>query len=69
MQAPTTNPVNSFSTTAQKPTFEVIKVPRDALEAFRRSEPLFTEFLLESGRVVVDNIAGGHEHGTNSQIA
>lgn len=32
----------------------VLCVPREALEAFRKTDPLFTEFLIESGRVVVE---------------
>ena len=47
--------------------FEPIRVPRDAIEAFRKSEPLFTEFLLQSGRVVVENFVGGCDHhGTDT---
>jgi len=30
-----------------------IRVPRDAVEAFRKMEPLFTEFLLGTGRLIV----------------
>jgi hypothetical protein len=41
---------------------DAIPIPRDAIEAFRKTEPLFTEFLIESGRVVVtkDPKTGAH---------
>jgi hypothetical protein len=58
LQALHTSPVNSFRAEAQKPAFEVIRVPLEALEAFRKTEPLFTEFLIETGRVVVENMPG-----------
>jgi hypothetical protein len=44
--------------TDNTPTPQSIRVPRDALEAFRETEPLFTEFLIESGRVVIENMPG-----------
>lgn len=48
-----------------------IRVPRETIEAFRRTEPLFTVFLIESGRVIVldkmPNLsAGAQEHGIKS---
>lgn len=55
MQALYTTPINSFGTPAEKTTFEIIKVPRAAIEAFKKTDPLFTEFLIESGRVVIEN--------------
>jgi hypothetical protein len=30
-----------------------IRVPRDAVESFRKTEPLFTEFLIETGRLII----------------
>jgi hypothetical protein len=73
LHASHTSPVNSFSAETQKTTFKVIKVPLNALEAFRKTEPLFTEFLIETGRVVVENtpvksaVVGGRDHyGVNS---
>jgi hypothetical protein len=58
LQAGRGTPQRSFGSTEQKTTFEPIRVPRDALEAFRKTEPLFTEFLIETGRVVVENMPG-----------
>jgi hypothetical protein len=47
-------PGRSLNTAAQKTTFEPIRVPLDAIEAYRKSNPLFTEFLIESGRVIIE---------------
>ncbi len=55
LPAPHATPQRSLEATTEKPAFEIIKVPRDALEAFRQAEPLFTEFLIETGRVIVEN--------------
>lgn len=48
-----------------------VRVPRATVEAYRKTEPLFTEFLIESGRVIVlekmPNLsAGAQEHGIKS---
>jgi len=43
-----------------------IEVPRETLELFRKTEPLFAEFLLETGRVIVADIPAepmGNIHG------
>ncbi|MGP8202839.1 hypothetical protein [Methanoregula sp.] len=42
----------------QRPAFVPIHVTREAIEAYRQTEPLFTEFLIESGRVVIENMPG-----------
>ncbi len=46
----------SFDAGSQKPAFTPIRVPHATVEAYRRSEPLFTEFLIESGRVIVEGM-------------
>jgi hypothetical protein len=48
-----------------------LRVPRATIEAFRATEPLFTEFLLETGRVVIENLPGKpaaarNDHGIKS---
>ena len=55
----------------QRPAFVPIRVTRETIEAYRQTEPLFTEFLIESGRVIVlekmPNLsAGAQEHGIKS---
>ena len=37
----------------QRPAFTPIRVTRETIEAYRKTEPLFTAFLIESGRVIV----------------
>lgn len=58
LQAAPVQTPRSLDTTAQKTTFVPIRVPRDAIEAYRKGNPLFTEFLLESGRVIIENVPG-----------
>lgn len=54
-QAARASPKRFLVGKGQKPV-DPITVPQDALDAYRRTQPLFTEFLLASGRVVVENI-------------
>lgn len=68
LQAPHATPGRSLNAAAQKTTFEPIRVPLDAIEAYRKSNPLFTEFLIESGRVIIEGnmpgkLVGAQEHG------
>jgi hypothetical protein len=39
----------------QRPAFIPIRVTPEIIEVFRQTEPLFTEFLIESGRVIVSD--------------
>jgi hypothetical protein len=43
---------------SNKDVLDTIRVPREALEAFKKTDPLFAEFLIESGRVVAYDMPG-----------
>lgn len=47
-----------------------VKVDRRAIDAYRKSKPLFTEFLLATGRVVIEDVSGqptgAQDHGIKS---
>lgn len=55
---------------APKPAFVPIRVSQDAIEAYRKTQPLFTEFLIETGRVIIENmpgqLAGAQEYGKHN---
>lgn len=53
-QAEPGSPHGSFGSGTKKVTYP-IHAPLDAVEAYKKSEPLFVQFLLESGRLVIDN--------------
>jgi hypothetical protein len=44
----------SFGVESPKCVCVAIHVPPETIEAFKKTDPLFTEFLIESGRVIVD---------------
>ncbi|MFA5378430.1 MAG: hypothetical protein WC455_21935 [Dehalococcoidia bacterium] len=47
---------DQFSTTTQKTTFEPIRVPRVTVEAFRRSQPKFCQYLEETGQLIIEGL-------------
>jgi hypothetical protein len=71
VQHPT--PGITFDASGNKAPVYPIRVPRDAIEAYRKTNPMFTLFLLETHRVIIEeNVPGllaGEQRNENTHTA
>ena len=54
LQAPHATPGITFDASGNKAPVYPIRVPRDAIEAYRKTNPMFALFLIETGRVIIE---------------
>jgi hypothetical protein len=71
VQHPT--PGITFDASGNKAPVYPIRVPRDAIEAYRKTNPMFALFLVETGRVIIEeNVScetAGAQKNANIHIA